>query len=67
MVAGLAFQVVSLIVFMVLWIDFIACLRKANDSLKNERLATLRAFRKFKLFQYGKSHHRSTISLCASD
>jgi hypothetical protein len=52
MIAGLALQVLSLAVFMALWLDFILRMRKAGRSMRRfEKLAD--AGGKFKLFQYG--------------
>jgi RTA1 like protein len=54
MIAGLAFQVLSLAVFMILWLDFIRRLRMAPLEMKDRRFASLREDSlRFKGFQYG--------------
>lgn len=52
MVAGVVFQVVSLLIFMGLWLEFIFRLRRTSQSAKNGRLIELRATKKFSWFQY---------------
>jgi len=52
MVAGLVFQVVSLFVFMGLWLEFIFRLRRTGTSAKDVRFIELRDTKKFALFQY---------------
>lgn len=49
MVAGLALQVVSLVVFMILCADFIHSVRKSPD-LKDPPLQNIRSSRKFRAF-----------------
>lgn len=52
MVAGVVFQVVSLIAFMSLWLEFISRLRKTSESAKNMQFIELRDTKKFTWFQY---------------
>ncbi len=52
MVAGLAFQVFSLVVFMVLCLDFAWCVKRVHDA-KEERFESLRRTGAFILFNYG--------------
>lgn len=52
MVAGLVFQVVSLLVFMGLWLEFIYRLHKTSESAKDVRFFELRDSKKFTWFQY---------------
>jgi hypothetical protein len=54
MIAGLASQVLSLAIFMLLWLEFIFRLRKAPESLKDPRFANVRDGKKFKAFNYGE-------------
>jgi hypothetical protein len=61
MIAGLAFQVLSLAIFMLLWIDFILRLRRVGDrnTASNEEkfVATRTSGLRFKAFQYGMPHN----------
>ena len=52
MVAGVVFQVVSLLVFMGLWLEFIFHLRRTSESAKDVRFLELRVTKKFTWFQY---------------
>lgn len=52
MVAGVVFQVVSLLFYMGLWLEFIIRLRKTNESTKDVRFIELRNTKKFAWFQY---------------
>jgi hypothetical protein len=52
MVAGVVFQVVSLIIFTGLWLDFIYCRRMTSESVKDIRFHELRGTKKFVWFQY---------------
>jgi hypothetical protein len=52
MVAGVVFQVVSLLIFMGLWLEFIFRLRRTSESGKDVRLVQLRDSKKFTWFQY---------------
>ncbi|OHE94874.1 RTA1 like protein [Colletotrichum orchidophilum] len=53
MVAGVVFQVVSLLVFMLLWLEFVFRLRKMSEGDKGAaRFAELRATKKFAWFQW---------------
>jgi hypothetical protein len=52
MVAGVVFQVISLLIFMGLWLEFIFRLRRASDSAKDVRFLELRNTRIFTGFQY---------------
>ncbi|TVY22418.1 Sphingoid long-chain base transporter [Lachnellula hyalina] len=52
MVAGVVFQVVSLLVFMGLWLEFIFRLRRTSESAKDVRFLELRVTKKFTWFQY---------------
>ena len=52
MVVGVVFQVVSLLIFMGLWLEFIFRLRKTSKSAKDVRFIELRDMKKFILFQY---------------
>lgn len=54
MIAGLAFQVVSLAIFMAIGVDFIIAARKANPHQMNPSFTTLRRRRMFRVFPYGK-------------
>ncbi|KAF1984894.1 RTA1-domain-containing protein [Aulographum hederae CBS 113979] len=51
MIAGLVFQVVSLVVFFLLWGDFVWRSRRANANMLSSHFEGLRATRMFKLFQ----------------
>lgn len=53
MVAGLAFQVLSLVLFMLLWLDLLVRLRRMGKDRRSERMRHLQmsVFR-FKAFQY---------------
>ena len=55
MVAGLAFQVFSLLLFMVLCADFAFRIRKVPESQRNEEYQSLRRKRFFKGFLVGSS------------
>lgn len=61
MIAGLIFQVVSLLIFLSLWTDFIFSVRKAGEAAKDDNFAVVRNSRKFKLFQYGESLPSPTL------
>jgi len=52
MVAGVVFQVVSLLIFMGLWLEFIFRLRRTSESAKEVRFLELRNTNKFTYFQY---------------
>lgn len=52
MVAGVVFQVISLLIFMCLWLEFTLRLRKTSDSAKDARFFELRSTKKFAWFQY---------------
>jgi len=53
MIAGLSFQVVSLLVFMILWVDFILAVRRAGGSSASDpKFRDIRASPRFKAFQY---------------
>jgi len=52
MVAGIVFQVVSLLIFMGLWLEFIFRLRRTSESAKEVRFAELRDTKRFTWFQY---------------
>lgn len=52
MVAGVVFQVVSLLIFMGLWLEFVFRLRRTSESAKDERFVELRDTKKFTWFQY---------------
>lgn len=52
MVAGVVFQVVSLLIFMGLWLEFLTRLRKTSESAKNVHFIELRNTKKFTWFQY---------------
>jgi hypothetical protein len=55
MIAGLAFQVLSLSIFMTMWLEFIMRLRRASETSKDRRFANFReSSGKFKAFQYGE-------------
>lgn len=53
MVAGLAFQVFSLVLFMILCLEFAWCVRRAPGA-KEERFEGLRSSGGFKIFKYGQ-------------
>lgn len=52
MIAGLAWQVLSLAVYFTLWAEFVFRVRKASESFKNGRFMQLRESKKLKLFSY---------------
>jgi hypothetical protein len=52
MVAGVVFQVVSLLIFMGLWLEFIFRLRRTSENAKDVRFVELRHTKKFTWFQY---------------
>lgn len=53
MIAGLAWQVLSLGIFMLVWADFLLRLRRADESQKDARLSHVRTgTRRFVYFQY---------------
>ncbi|KAH8593082.1 RTA1 like protein-domain-containing protein [Bisporella sp. PMI_857] len=52
MVAGVVFQVVSLLIFMGLWLEFIFRLRRTSESAKDVRFLELKVTKKFTWFQY---------------
>lgn len=52
MLAGVVFQVVSLLVFTGLWLEFAVRLRGVRESAREARFADLRATKKFAWFQY---------------
>lgn len=52
MVAGVVFQVVSLLVFMGLWLEFTFHLRRTRESARDVRFVELRGTKKFTWFQY---------------
>jgi hypothetical protein len=67
MIAGLAFQVLSLAVFMLLWLDFLLRLRRTGGTGTSEqKLGTLRTSFQFKAFQYGMSSPNSSPGNCSS-
>jgi len=52
MIAGMCFQVLSLLCFMILWLEFILRVKKADASLRDDRFAKMRdSSRKFKWFK----------------
>ena len=55
MVAGLSGQVLSLMLFMVLWLDFAVKVSKTREEMREAKFANLRALFKFKAFQCGES------------
>ena len=52
MVAGVVFQVVSLFIFMGLWLEFIFRLRRTSESTKEVRFVELRNTKRFTWFQF---------------
>lgn len=66
MIAGLTFQVVSLLLFMGLCADFAWKVSRASEMMKNPRFAGLRESFKFKAFLYCKSYYPKLISHCAN-
>ncbi|KAI9694267.1 MAG: hypothetical protein M1820_009070 [Bogoriella megaspora] len=52
MIAGLVFQVFSLLLFLAFWGEFALRVRKAGEAQKNTDYASLRASRYFHWFQY---------------
>ena len=52
MIAGLSFQVFSLLLFLALWGDFAMRIHKATEDQKDTRYAALRASSWFRYFQY---------------
>jgi hypothetical protein len=57
MIAGMVFQVISLSIFMGLWLEFILRLRKTNESKKNMLFVDVTESRRFKWFAYGRCHN----------
>lgn len=55
MIAGLVWQVVSLILFGVVSVDFIMAARKAGRQKTNPHFTSLRSTRLFRLLPYGES------------
>ena len=53
MIAGLAYQVFSLLLFLALWGEFVLRARRASEEQKNPQYVTLRHSRWFHFFQYG--------------
>lgn len=62
MVAGLALQVFSLVLFMVLCMEFAWCVRRTRDG-KDERFEDVRRTGAFRVFKYGQC--KMTFSLQA--
>ena len=54
MIAGLVFQVFSLVLFMLLWAEFVWGVSTAPEYRRDERFPLLRSTFKFKAFQYCK-------------
>jgi RTA1 like protein len=54
MIAGLAWQVLSLAVYFALWAEFLFRARRTSEALKDPRFTRLRNSKKFKMFNYGK-------------
>lgn len=52
MIAGVTFQVISLLIFMGFWLEFVYRLSRTNESAKDVRFIELRDTKKFKWFQY---------------
>lgn len=52
MVAGVVFQVVSLAVFMALWLEFVSRMRRTPKSRKDVRFEEVRTKKSFIAFQY---------------
>jgi len=52
MIAGLAWQVLSLAVYFALWAEFVFRVKRSNENLKDARFTALRESKKFKLFNY---------------
>jgi len=63
MIAGLAFQVASLALFMTVSLDFIIAARKASPSETNANFIRLRASRLFRLFPYAIATATITIMI----
>jgi hypothetical protein len=63
MISGLALQVLSLAIFMMLWLEFMLRLRKADDNLRDCRFAELWSEKKFKAFNYSKIRSQCARSL----
>lgn len=55
MIAGVVFQVVSLLIFMGLWMEFLLRLCRSSSSAKDQRFAELRDAKRFAWFQYALS------------
>lgn len=55
MLAGVVFQVVSLLIFMCLWLEFALRLRRTSQSAMDVRFIELRSTKKFVWFQYALS------------
>jgi hypothetical protein len=53
MIAGLSFQVFSLLLFMVLCADFALRIRKLRESEKNQQYESMRRTRLFRGFLFG--------------
>jgi hypothetical protein len=54
MIAGMVFQVVSLAIFMGLWLEFIFRLKRSGESAKDPRFVQVRESKRFKWFTYGE-------------
>ncbi|RDI87016.1 ATP-dependent helicase [Venturia inaequalis] len=52
MVAGVTFQVISLLIFMAFWTEFVYRLSRTSESAKDIRFIELRDTKKFARFQY---------------
>lgn len=52
MLAGVVFQVVSLLIFMGMWLEFVLRLRRTSESSRDVRFIELRDTKKFTWFQY---------------
>lgn len=52
MIAGVVFQVISLLIFMGLWLEFVLRLSRSSSSAKDQRFTELRDTKKFAWFQY---------------
>jgi RTA1 like protein len=61
MIAGMAYQVFSLALFMILWGEFALRASRAPSEKRNARFEKLQSSFKFKAFQAGKSKNLSLL------
>jgi hypothetical protein len=54
MIAGMAFQIFSLCIFMALWLEFMLRYSRSSEDQRDARFAELRESSRFKAFKHGK-------------